>query len=70
MNNKELDITDAKSLLQANATILAGALIFLSLLRETFDLFTTASFLSGIYFIMFSIIFCLFPGFGIYLKPV
>ena len=62
MNNKELDITDVKSLLQANATILAGALIFLSLLRETFDLFTTVIFLGGIYSIMSSIIFCLLPG--------
>ena len=62
MNNKELNIVDVKSLLQTNATILAGALIFLSLLRETFDLLTTASFLVGIYSIIISIAFCLLPG--------
>ena len=62
MNNKKLNVIDVKSLLQANATILAGALIFLSLLRETFDLLATASFLAGIYFIIASIIFCLLPG--------
>ena len=67
MNNKELVVIDVKSLLQVNATILAGALIFLSLLRETFDPFTTASFLFGIYFIIASIMFCLLPGLR---KPV
>ena len=61
MSNNEFDI-DGKSLLQANATILAGALIFLSLLRETFELYVTISFLVGIYSIIFSIILCLFPS--------
>ena len=55
----ELDITDAKSLLQANATILAGALIFLSLLHVTFDFLVTTFFLTGIYLIITSIAMCL-----------
>ncbi|MCV0365987.1 MAG: hypothetical protein K5798_01810 [Nitrosopumilus sp.] len=55
----ELDITDAKSLLQANATILAGALIFLTLLHETFDPLVTWSFLGGIYSLIVSIAMCL-----------
>ena len=54
-----LEITDVKSLLQANATILAGALIFLSLLHESFDPLVTWCFLLGIYSIIISIAFCL-----------
>ena len=54
-----MDTTNAKSLLQANATILAGALIFLTLLNEKFDLLTTSYFLIGIWLIIGSILFCL-----------
>ena len=58
MNNNELTYTDAKSLLQANATILAGALVFLSL-RESYGNIVTTLFLAGIYSIIISIGLCL-----------
>ena len=59
MNYEELDVADVKSLLQANATILAGALIFVSLLHETFDISIINIFLAGIYSTILSIFFCL-----------
>ena len=58
MYHSESTITDAKSLLQANATILAGALIFLSL-SERYDNIITWLFLGGIYTIIISIGLCL-----------
>ena len=48
MNDKKLFVIGAKSLLQTNATILAGALIFLTL-SEQLTILATALFLIGIY---------------------
>ena len=58
MNDKKLFVIDAKSLLQTNATILAGALIFLTLSEQLTSL-AIILFLIGIYSIVASIILCL-----------
>ena len=56
--DKSSFVVDAKSLIQTNATILAGALIFLTL-GEKFIQPIIWFYLIGIYFIVVSIIFCL-----------
>ena len=58
MDDKKLIVIDTKSLLQTNATILAGALIFLTL-NEKLTPLTTGVFLIGTYLIVASILFCL-----------
>jgi len=53
------DIIDVKSLLQANSVILAGSLIFLTLVGESFNLPVSVFFITGTYCIIGSMIFCL-----------
>lgn len=53
------DIIDVKSLLQANSVILAGSLIFLTLLGESFNLPVSLFFITGTYCIIGSMVFCL-----------
>ena len=57
--SNKLDTIDSKSLLQANATVLAGALIFLTLLNNTFNIIAAIFFLLGIWSIIGSIMLCL-----------
>ena len=58
MNDKNSFAVDAKSLIQVNATILAGALIFLTLGEKLIQPIIYI-FLAGIYSIVISILFCL-----------